>query len=160
MEQRNTVDELETYPEELQELLERVLDEYGLIVCGWSADWDRALVRAVEGTRSRRYPLFWSQYGRFSDAARALTAQHDAVVIDGRSADEPFTDLVRRVEALDRLTATPITRDVAVVQLKRALPDPPAPHRAVRPRRPGCHTDRRPQHARAQAGVRPVHRVG
>ncbi|MER7901466.1 SIR2 family protein [Streptomyces sp. NPDC096046] len=124
LEQRNTVDELETYPEELQQLLERVLDEYGLIVCGWSADWDKALVRAVQGTRSRRYPLFWSQYGRFSDAARGLTAQHGAVVIDGMSADELFTGLVSRVEALDRLTTAPITRDVAVVQLKRALPDP------------------------------------
>jgi hypothetical protein len=124
LEQRNTVDELETYPEELQQLLERVLDEYGLIVCGWSADWDKALVRAVEGTRSRRYPLFWSQYGRFSDAARALTAQHGAVVIDGKNADELFAGLVSRVEALDRLTTAPITRDVAVIQLKRALPDP------------------------------------
>ncbi|MFJ2230536.1 SIR2 family protein [Streptomyces halstedii] len=124
LEQRNTVDELDTYPDELQQLLNRVLDEYGLIVCGWSADWDKALVRAVEGTRSRRYPLFWSQYGRFSDAAKALTAQHDAVVIDGKNADELFTDLVRRIEALDRLTTAPITRDVAVVQLKRALPDP------------------------------------
>ncbi|MER6394243.1 SIR2 family protein [Streptomyces sp. NPDC001523] len=124
LEQRNTVDELETYPEELQGLLERVLDEYGLIVCGWSADWDKALVRAVEGTRSRRYPLFWAQYGRFSDAARTLTARHNAVVIDGKNADELFTDLTRHVEALDRLTTAPITRDVAVVQLKRALPDP------------------------------------
>ncbi|GAA4339742.1 hypothetical protein GCM10023086_74960 [Streptomyces venetus] len=121
LEQRNTVDELETYP---QELLERVLDEYGLIVCGWSADWDKALVRAVQGTRSRRYPLFWSQYGRFSDAARGLTAQHGAVVVDGKSADELFTVLVSRIEALDRLNTAPITRDVAVVQLKRALPDP------------------------------------
>ncbi len=124
LEQRNTIDELEAYPDELRELLQRVLDEYGLIVCGWSADWDKALVRAVEGTRSRRYPLFWSHYGRFSDAARALTAQHDAVVIDGKNADELFTGLVSRVEALDRLTTAPITRDVAVVQLKRALPDP------------------------------------
>ncbi|MFJ8004043.1 SIR2 family protein [Streptomyces fagopyri] len=124
LEQRNTVDELGTYPAELQQLLERVLDEYGLIVCGWSADWDTALVHAVEGTRSRRYPLFWSQYGRFSDAAQALTAQHGAVLIDGKSADELFTGLVSRVEALDRLTTAPITRDVAVVQLKRALPDP------------------------------------
>ncbi|WP_331764208.1 SIR2 family protein (plasmid) [Streptomyces anulatus] len=124
LEQRNTVDELDTYPDELQQLLDRVLDEYGLIVCGWSADWDKALVRAVEGTRSRRYPLFWSQYGQFSDAARRLTSQHDAAVIDGKSADELFTDLVSRVEALDRLTTAPITRDVAVVQLKRALPDP------------------------------------
>lgn len=124
LEQRNTVDELETYPDELQQLLERVLDEYGLIVCGWSADWDKALVRAVEGTQSRRYPLFWSQYGRFSDAALALTARHKAVVIDGKNADELFTDLMRRIEALDHMTTAPITRDVAVVQLKRALPDP------------------------------------
>ncbi|MFB7030918.1 MULTISPECIES: SIR2 family protein [unclassified Streptomyces] len=124
LEQRNTVDELETYPKELQELLDRVLDEYGLIVCGWSADWDKALVRAVEGTRSRRYPLFWSQYGRFSDAARNLTAQHKAVVIDGKNADELFTGLVRSVEALDRQSTAPVARDVAVVQLKRALPDP------------------------------------
>ncbi|MET9588137.1 SIR2 family protein [Streptomyces sp. NPDC006539] len=124
LEQRNTVDELETYPDELQQLLDRVLDEYGLIVCGWSADWDKALVRAVEGTRSRRYPLFWAQYGRFNEAAQALTAQHDAVVIDGKSADELFTDLVSRIEALDRLTTAPVTRDVAVVQLKRTLADP------------------------------------
>ncbi|MFJ3818115.1 SIR2 family protein [Streptomyces sp. NPDC090056] len=124
LEQRNTVDELATYPKKLQELLDRVLDEYGLIVCGWSADWDKALVRAVKGTRSRRYPLFWSQYGPFSDAARNLTASHKAVVIDGKNADELFTGLLRNIEALDRQSTAPITRNVAVVQLKRALPDP------------------------------------
>lgn len=124
LEQRNTVDELETYPEAQQKVPERVLDEYGLIVCGWSADWDAALVRAVEGTRSRRYPMFWSQSGRLESAARRLTAQHGAAVIEGMDADELFTDLVRRVEALDQLSVAPITRDLAVVQLKRALADP------------------------------------
>jgi hypothetical protein len=124
LEQRNTVDELDAYPETQQRVLERVLDEYGLLVCGWSADWDSALVRAVEGNRSRRYPMFWSQYGALGSAARRLTARHNAAVIEGMDADELFTGLVRRVEALDHLSAAPITRDVAVVQLKRALPDP------------------------------------
>ncbi|MFJ3861920.1 SIR2 family protein [Streptomyces sp. NPDC090085] len=124
LEQRNTVDELETYPEAQQHLLERVLDEYGLIVCGWSADWDKALARAVAGTRSRRYPMFWSHYGRLGEDARRLTAQHSAVVIEGKSADELFTGLVQQIEALDRTTVAPISRDVAVVRLKRALPDP------------------------------------
>ncbi|MFF8387322.1 hypothetical protein ACF053_27280 [Streptomyces kanasensis] len=45
-------------------------------------------------------------------------------MIDGKNADELFTNLVRRIEALDHLTTAPIIRDVAVVQLKRALPDP------------------------------------
>ncbi|WP_406490491.1 SIR2 family protein [Streptomyces sp. NBC_01604] len=124
LDQRNTVDELETYPQAQQQLLDRVLDEYGLVVCGWSADWDKALVRAVEGTRSRRYPMFWSQYGQLGHAASRLAARHRAVVLEGMSADELFTDVLQRVEALDRLSVAPISRDVAVVQLKRALPDP------------------------------------
>ncbi|MFI9587831.1 SIR2 family protein [Streptomyces sp. NPDC052236] len=124
LEQRNTVDELGAYPEAQQQLLQRVLDDYGLIVCGWSADWDKALVRAVEGTRSRLYPMFWGQFGRMSESAKRLTTQHSAAVIDGVTADEMFTDLERRVEALDRITVTPITRDTAVAQLKRFLPDP------------------------------------
>jgi hypothetical protein len=124
LEQRNTVDELETYPEAQQKLLDRVLDEYGLIVCGWSAEWDKALVRSVQGARSRRYPMFWAQVGRMGDNARRLTVQHAATVLDGVTADDLFTDLEKRVEALDRMTVAPVTRDVAVAQLKRILPNP------------------------------------
>lgn len=156
LDQRNTVDELESYPEAQRELLERVLDEYGLIVCGWPADWDTALVRAVEGTRSRRYPLFWSTYGQLGSAARRLTAQHGAVIIEGMSADELFIDLVQRVDALDRLSAAPITRDLAVAQLKRALPDPvrrielsDLVEQAIRPIIDGCTPERRPLNATA-----------
>ncbi|MFF6961667.1 SIR2 family protein [Streptomyces sp. NPDC008317] len=124
LDSRNTVDELSSYPPEQQQLLDRVLDEYGLLVCGWSADWDHALVKAVEGTRSRRYPLFWSHYGDLGAAAARITAQHQAALIPRLSADELFPDLVQRLEALDRLADAPITRDIAVARLKRALPDP------------------------------------
>ncbi|MET9905179.1 hypothetical protein [Streptomyces sp. NPDC006446] len=40
------------------------------------------------------------------------------------TADELFADLQQRVEALDRMAAPPLTRDMAVVRLKRSLPDP------------------------------------
>ncbi|KJY32931.1 hypothetical protein [Streptomyces sp. NRRL S-495] len=39
-------------------------------------------------------------------------------------ADELFTDLEKRLEALDRMSAPPVSRDMAVAQLKKALPDP------------------------------------
>ncbi|MDV7222639.1 SIR2 family protein [Streptomyces prunicolor] len=123
LEQRNTVDELEEYPPAQHKLLELVLNDYGLIVCGWSADWDKALVKAMEAARTR-YPMFWGQVGRMSDAARGLTVQHGASVIDGATADDLFTDLADRVQALDGMKTAPITRDTAVAQLKRFLPDP------------------------------------
>ncbi|WP_369186200.1 SIR2 family protein [Streptomyces sp. R08] len=123
LESRNTVDELDAYPSEQARFLDRVLDEYGLVVCGWSADWDHALVRAIEGTRSRRYPLFWSHLGSLGESARRLTARHTATLIPGMTADEFFPDLIRRLEALDRLADAPVTREMAVVRLKRALPD-------------------------------------
>lgn len=121
---RNTIDELATYPQAQQEFLERVLDEYGLIVCGWSADWDKALVGALKRTRSRRYPLFWSHLGPLGKNARDLIAKHTATTIAGVSADAFFEDLASRLQALDRMTEPPLSRDMAVARLKRALPDP------------------------------------
>jgi hypothetical protein len=124
LEQRNTVDELSSYPPELTEFLTGVLDDYGLIVCGWSAEWDHALVVALESVRSRRYPLFWSTHGAPTEPARRLIGLHGAVLIGGLTADELFTGLLTRLEALDRLIAPPPSRDLAVVHLKRALADP------------------------------------
>ena len=40
---RNTQPELSQYPEEFDTYLDRIFDEFGLVVCGWSATWDTAL---------------------------------------------------------------------------------------------------------------------
>ena len=124
LDQRNTADELADYPQALRTYLSRVLGEYGLIVCGWSADWDHALVHALEKAPTRRYPLFWSSYSRPGESAQRLIAQHGAATLRNLTADDLFTGLLTRLEALDRLTDPPITADIAVQRLKRALPDP------------------------------------
>ena len=56
---RNTEEELAAYPDAFNALRDRVLDEYGLIICGWSATWDPALRDAIERQRSRRYTAWW-----------------------------------------------------------------------------------------------------
>ena len=45
---RNTRAELDSYPPAFNRFLDRILDEFGLIVCGWSAGWDSALRTAIE----------------------------------------------------------------------------------------------------------------
>lgn len=47
LDMRNTPAELAQYPPELRALLDRALDEYGLLLTGWSDEYDRALADAI-----------------------------------------------------------------------------------------------------------------
>lgn len=124
LDQLNTEEELSQYESQLEGLLDRILDEYGLIVSGWSADWDTALVARIEAVRSRRYPLYWAARTGLGTAAKRLVAQHRASVILNADADTFFPDVLSRVEALDRMAAAPLTRSLAIAQIKRLIPDP------------------------------------
>ena len=121
---RNTPTELSEYPEEWVTLLRQVFDEYGLVISGWSADWDTALVAALESTVGRRYPLYWDSRSSKGETAQRLRANRSGQVIEAAGADELFTELLAGVEALDRLAEPPLTTAMAVTRLKRHLPDP------------------------------------
>ena len=123
LEFRNTIDELDTYPEPLLDLLTRVFNEYGLIISGWSADWDKALVTST-GVDSPPYPLYWDSRSSKGVAARDLLARHGGHVIESESADQLFTDLLASIDALQRLAEPPLTTAMAIARLKRALTDP------------------------------------
>lgn len=121
---RNTPTELRQYPAEWTGLLGQILDEYGLLISGWSADWDAALVDALERAPARRYPLYWdSRSSRGSNAARLLEIRAGHVV-PADSADELFRDLSERIAALERLSEPPLTTAMALARLKKYLPDP------------------------------------
>lgn len=120
---RNTPSELEQYPAEWATLLARVFDEYGLIVAGWSAEWDTALVRLIESSPNRRYPLYWDARSGKSVNAQKLLSERSGQVIPAAGADEMFNELSSALEALDRLAEPPLTTAMAVARLKRYLLD-------------------------------------
>jgi hypothetical protein len=41
----NTDQELSAYPDGYNRLLDRIFDEHGLIICGWSGEWDHVCVQ-------------------------------------------------------------------------------------------------------------------
>lgn len=123
LEFRNTIDELEQYPDEWIDLLTRVFNEYGLLISGWSAEWDKALVDVLEST-PRRYPLYWDSRSSKSDVAKNVLRLHGGHVVTAANADDLFTSLSSSVEALTRLAEPPLTTAMSVARLKRALPDP------------------------------------
>ncbi len=56
---KNTETELRAYDPETDRLLDRVFDEYGPVVCGWSAAWDEALRNCIRRCSTRRFATFW-----------------------------------------------------------------------------------------------------
>jgi hypothetical protein len=124
LDQRNTVDELSSYPAEYDQLLDRIFAEYGLIISGWSAEWDIALVAALARASRRRYPLYWASYDPPGVTARRLIAAHGAVQLDGMSADQLFVGLRDRVAALERMREAPLSTALKVDRMKQTLLDP------------------------------------
>lgn len=123
LDSRNTIDELTDYPEQWTDLLSRVFADYGLLISGWSGEWDKALVHALESA-PRRYPLYWDSRSSKGEAAQQLMGLHNGHAIVAESADDLFADLAASVEALEKLAEPPLTTAMAVARLKRCLPDP------------------------------------
>ena len=122
---RNTPDELDEYPEEINRFLDRVFDEFGLIVCGWSAKWDGALRDAICRTPSRRFTTFWAADREPSDEAQRLIENRRAEVIPIEDADSFFQKVQHKVEAIEEFRKPhPLSTEAAVASLKRFLSEP------------------------------------
>lgn len=119
---KNTPEELANYPETLNTFLDRVLDEFGLIVCGWSGEWDVALKSAILRCPTRRFTTFWLVKGELTSDAMDITRNRHAEVIRIESADKFFAELLEKVESLRELERpSPISTAVAVATVKQYL---------------------------------------
>lgn len=121
---KNTADELNEYDARMNKLLDQVLDEYGLIVCGWSANWDGALRAAIQRCQSRRYTTFWGCRHEPEESARGLIAHRRGVRVTLRDADAFFRDLQEKVEALESGPRPhPMSPRIAAALTKKYLSD-------------------------------------
>ncbi len=121
----NTPDELAAYEGRLDRFLDRVFDEFGLIVCGWSADWDDALRAAIERAPSRRYTTFLAARGELGERAAALLARRGGQHISITDADTFFDSLEQKVRAIEQFSHQhPVSVKAAVAACKRYLAEP------------------------------------
>lgn len=122
---RNTPTELASYPAEFDQLLDRIFDEFGLVVCGWSADWDGALRNAILRAPSRRFATYWAVRAEPSDEARRLIDHRGAQVVSIKDADTFFETIQRYVQSLEEFSRPhPLSTEAAVASLKRYLSEP------------------------------------
>lgn len=98
---KNTDPELADYSPVMNDLLNQVFDNYGLIVIGWSGDWDTALRSALLRTPTRRYPMFWAARGAPSTLATDILDSRGARTIPIADADS-FLQMLEHTVAADR----------------------------------------------------------
>jgi len=121
---KNTPEELGEYDDRINALLGRIFREYGLVVCGWSGTYDTALIDALKRAGGRRYMAYWVSRGAPSEAERSLTTFIGGMSIEAEGANEFFSDLLDKVEALETFGGNdPLSTPVAVATAKRYLDD-------------------------------------
>ncbi|ROT94034.1 hypothetical protein EB810_13190 [Altererythrobacter sp. FM1] len=122
---RNIDDELGSYPAEFDALLDRIFDEHGLVVAGWSGEWDPALRAALTRAPNRRYPLWWAMHGEPSSATSDVVALKAAGTIPIEDADRFFVNLAAAVETLAAARRpSPDTIELLLATTKRNLSGP------------------------------------
>ncbi len=121
---KNTPDELAAYDTRFDRILDRVFDEYGLIICGWSADWDVALGAALQRCHTHRFTTYWAARGAVSGKAQQLVQLRRAQLIPIQGADPFFRELSEKVLALDEYEQPhPLSATLAIVSVKKYIVD-------------------------------------
>ncbi|MDX2110951.1 MAG: SIR2 family protein [Verrucomicrobiota bacterium] len=124
---KNTEHELAEYDTKVNMHLDRIFDEYGLIICGWSGDWDIALRSAIERCPSRRFTTYWTTMSSLSAKGRQLAERRHAIEVKIKDANHLFESLLEKVQALCDLAAPhPLSAKMAVATVKRLIVDPSA----------------------------------
>ncbi|MFA6331423.1 MAG: SIR2 family protein [Methanoregula sp.] len=120
-----TPEDLASYDANLADYLNRIFSEYGLVVCGWSGEHDKGLVKILTDDRVRRFALFWCSRDAPEKIPENIGKKLHLSTIGIRTANEFFADLESRIDLLHRHErTTSLTVESAIKKVKDALRDP------------------------------------
>ncbi|HEX3654898.1 MAG TPA: SIR2 family protein [Pirellulales bacterium] len=122
---KNTPEELAFYDDRQAHLLDRIFDDFGVVVCGWSADWDPALCAAFDRCKSRRFTLYWAAPGGIGINAQRILQARSGVTVRIKDANSFFTQLAERTLALEETQQLhPLSAGIAAATVKRLISEP------------------------------------
>lgn len=99
---RNTTEELDEYPEQMKLYLHRIFEDYGLVTCGWSGEWDKGLIEIINSTTRSRYNSFFAYVGETNNSIKSLSQNRQGELMSIESADNLFSELYEQIMALEK----------------------------------------------------------
>lgn len=119
---KNTIEELSHYSEELSSFLKDIFRDFGLITCGWSATWDKALVQLMKSCSNKRYFSFFTYRDKCSEALQDLASFKGGETIEISDADSFFSQLYESVVALNGIDRNiPLSKEIVLARLKKYI---------------------------------------
>lgn len=118
----NTEHELSEYPPAMKSLLDKVFQNFGLITCGWSAQWDTGIVNILKSVDNFRYPYYFTYIGKCNSELTELAAIRKGKTLQINDADSYFYSLYEKITALERVNASnPMNKDIVIARAKKYL---------------------------------------
>ena len=119
---RNTTEELDDYPPIMRRYLERIFEDYGLITCGWSGEWDKGLIKIISEATASRYNSFFATIGIAKEILQELTRLRHGELLPINGADELFSELLEQVSALnENHISKNMGHDIMIAKCKKYL---------------------------------------
>ena len=119
---RNTTEELDEYPGQMKLYLHRIFEDYGLITCGWSGEWDKGLISIINNAAHSRYNSFFAYIGEPNDSLKTLSQNRLGELMPIESADNLFSELYEQIMALEKYDANAnMNHEIMMARVKKYL---------------------------------------
>ena len=119
---RNTTEELDEYPEQMKLYLHRIFEDYGLVTCGWSGEWDKGLISIINNAAHSRYNSFFAYIGGPNDSLKTLSQNRLGELMPIGSADNLFSELYEQIMALEKYDANAnMNHEMMMARVKKYL---------------------------------------
>lgn len=119
---RNTTEELDEYPEQMKLYLHRIFEDYGLVTCGWSGEWDKGLISIINNAVHSRYNSFFAYIGEPNDSLKTLSQNRLGELMPIGSADNLFSELYEQIMALEKYDANAnMNHEMMMARVKKYL---------------------------------------
>lgn len=119
---RNTTQELDEYPPIMKQYLKRIFEDYGLITCGWSGEWDKGLINIISESTLPRYNSFFATVGTAKENIQDLSRLRHGELLPISGADEMFSELWEQVSALNENHVNKnMGHDIMIAKFKKYL---------------------------------------